>query len=559
MEKGSISETANLRQMTEELLKLELEVQNKELISENSAEYESALKYIELYNFSPSGYFSLSREGKITELNITGAKMLGEERQLLKERFFGSFVTDDTKPVFDNFLSKTFAGRTNELCEVILSTVSNVPMYVYLTGIVPENGKQCLITMIDTTDRKKAKEELKIKLDELILANKELMLTEQALKENSTKLLQLNDDKDRFISILGHDLRSPFSGLLGLSDLLMENIRKLDIDEIEVFVNYINSSAKNTYNLLDNLLIWGRSQADRIPFDPQKLILTNICREVLETLNANAIAKNITVNFSEVDDMNIFADVNMLKTILRNLVSNAIKFTRKDGAISISAWRNDSNMTISVSDNGIGIAPGIYKQLFDISKIHTTPGTADEEGTGLGLIICKEFVEKHGGKIGVESVVGKGSKFYFTLPLRAETEPEKLNFDVIVNENDQIRKVKILITDDDESSRMLLTIMVEMFGKDILYAKTGVEAVLACRNNPDIDLILMDIQMPEMNGYEATTQIRQFNKDVKIIIQTAFDLSNERIKAKEAGCNDFISKPINRTLLYELIKKHFRK
>jgi signal transduction histidine kinase len=244
----------------------------------------------------------------------------------------------------------------------------------------------------------------------------ELIVTEQSLQENATEYLQLNNDKDRFISILGHDLRSPFNGLLGLSGLLKQNIRKLDIDEIEIFVNYINSSAQNTYNLLDNILIWGRSVADRIPFAPQKLSLTDIFNDVIEILNVNAFAKNITINYSAADEITIFADINMLKTVMRNLVSNAIKFSNKNGAICISTEQTRSTITISVSDNGIGIDPEVIKKLFDISQIHTTPGTADEEGTGLGLLICKGFVEKHGGKIWVESIPGKGSRFYFTLP-----------------------------------------------------------------------------------------------------------------------------------------------
>jgi PAS domain S-box-containing protein len=521
------------------------------------SQVKDASRYAELYDFAPSGYFSLSAEGKIVEVNLTGAKMVGLERNILINRFFSSFITEDTLPAFDSFLSKAFTNKTKEICEVVLSVNDKLPMYVYLTGVVTGADNLCLVNIIDTTNRKQAKEELKSKLDELIVANKELMLSEQALKENGTKLLQLNDDKDRFISILGHDLRSPFSGLLGLSDLLMGNIRKLDIDEIEVFVNYINSSAKNTYNLLDNLLMWGRSQADRIPFDPQKQNLSVTCKDVLEVLNQSATAKNITIDYSGVGNTKVLADGNMLKTILRNLISNAIKFTQKNGVIDITAKLTDSVVTVSVSDNGIGIAGDILDKLFDISKIHTTPGTAEEEGTGLGLIICKEFVEKHGGRIGVESVGGKGSRFYFTLPSGTDTEPAKISI-YPATEDEEIRKLKILITDDDESSRMLLSIMIEKFGREICYARNGIEAVAYCRNNPDTDLILMDIQMPEMNGYEATTKIRQFNKDVIIIIQTAFDLSNEKTKAKEAGCNDFISKPIDRNLLHRLIQKHFR-
>jgi PAS domain S-box len=243
---------------------------------------------------------------------------------------------------------------------------------------------------------------------------------ELALKESERKLLQLNTDKDRFISILGHDLKNPFNNLLGLSEVLIEDIRKLDIDEIEDIANNINKSARTTYNLLEDILMWARTQQGKIPFKPQILSFRDICKDILEILNSNANAKNITINYSAADDINVFADIDMLKTVLRNLVSNAIKFTNNGGAININAEENSGNVTISVSDNGIGIPPDNLTKLFDISQVLTTKGTAKETGTGLGLLLCKEFVEKHGGKIWVESEVGKGSDFKFTLPIFAE-------------------------------------------------------------------------------------------------------------------------------------------
>jgi signal transduction histidine kinase len=246
------------------------------------------------------------------------------------------------------------------------------------------------------------------------------MLAEQALKESETKLRQLNLDKDIFISILSHDLRSPFNNLLGLSEILTEDIRKLNIDEIEDIAKNINKSAQNTYKLLEDILMWARTQQGKIPFEPQKLSFTDICKDILEIFNPNVVAKNITINYFAADGINVFADIDMLKAVLRNLVSNAIKFTNNGGAINISAVQTHSNILISVSDNGIGIAPDNLTKLFDISQVLKTTGTAEETGTGLGLLLCKEFVEKHGGKIWVESEVGKGSEFKFTLPIFTE-------------------------------------------------------------------------------------------------------------------------------------------
>jgi signal transduction histidine kinase len=243
---------------------------------------------------------------------------------------------------------------------------------------------------------------------------------ELAIKENERKLLQLNVDKDRFISILSHDLKSPFNNLLGLSEVLTEDIRKLDIAEIEDIANNIYKSARISYNLLEDILMWARTQQGKIPFKLQNLSFADICKNILEILNPNANAKNIAINYSAPNEINVFADIDMLKTVLRNLLSNAIKFTNKNGAIDIYAEENAGNVTITVSDNGVGIQPDNLTKLFDISEVLTTSGTAKETGTGLGLLLCKEFVEKHGGKIWVESEVGKGSDFKFTLPIPVE-------------------------------------------------------------------------------------------------------------------------------------------
>jgi len=249
-------------------------------------------------------------------------------------------------------------------------------------------------------------EEKAKRADELIIANYELK-----------QLLQLNADKDLFISILAHDLRSPFNALLGLSELLTENIRKLHIDEIEDIANNINKTAQNTYKLLEDTLMWARTQSGKIPFEPQKLNFADICKNILEIVKPNADAKNITTNYFSVDEINIFADNDMLKAVLRNLISNAIKFTNTGGQIDIYTEKNQRDVTITISDTGIGITPDNLKKLFDISQIHTTTGTDEETGSGLGLVLCKEFIEKHGGKIWVESEYGEGSKFKFTLPI----------------------------------------------------------------------------------------------------------------------------------------------
>ncbi len=381
------------------------------------------------------------------------------------------------------------------------------------------------------------------------------------IKELNRKLIELNADKDRFISILGHDLKNPFNNILGFSEILTDEIGSLNKEEIKDIAKNINKSANLTNNLLEDILMWARSQQGKITFEKQQLNFADICRNIVEVLKPNAFAKGITISCTDENPINVFADKDMLKAVILNLVSNAIKFTTNGGEIIINAKQTESDVLISVSDNGIGIEKEDLSKLFDLSEVLTTKGTAGETGTGLGLLLCKEFVEKHQGKIWVESEVGKGSDFKFTLPSNAE--PNEVNVvENVISDGEvdsKISNLKVLITDDNEASRKLLGISVKQFAKEISYATNGFEAVVAGKDNPDIDVILMDIKMPEMDGFEATRQIRQFNKEVVIIVQTAFSDSGEKEKAEEAGCSDFITKPINKTLLQELIKTHFNK
>jgi len=244
----------------------------------------------------------------------------------------------------------------------------------------------------------------------------QVLSAEQALKESEKQLQKLNVDKDRFISILSHDLRSPFTVILGYSELLIENIHKYDKDQIEVFVKDIYQSTKETFTLLEDILRWVRVQSGKITFEPHNLSFTSISENLLKIFNPLAGAKNITIINNASEEISVFADSDMLKVILRNLISNAIKFTDRNGTINISAVQNSGKVTISVADNGIGIKSDSLMKLFDISQSHTTVDLAGAKGSGLGLVLCKEFVEKHGGNIWVESEEGKGSDFKFTLP-----------------------------------------------------------------------------------------------------------------------------------------------
>ena len=547
-EESSLSSESNAIKLSHELAvhQIELEIQNKELLDSRLNLEEVIEKYTGLYDFAPTGYLTLSREGQIIELNFCAAKMLGKERHLLVKNILGFFITTTTKPIFKLFIDEVFNSQVKQSCEVTLLTEGNLAVSVYLVGLVNKNSDQCDISMIDISERKQAEEKVKNILTELTIANKEL-----------DQSLQFNDDKDLFITILAHDLRNPFGVLLGFTELLLENIHKIDIKETENIVKEINKITRSTYTLLEDLLRWSRVRIGKFPFDPKSLNFTNICKDIINVLTPNAIPKNISIYCSSMNEVAVVADIDMLKAVLRNLVSNAIKFTNINGIIKISAKQTSSDILFSVSNTGIGIEADRLPKLFDIAQYRTNRGTANENGTGLGLLLCKEFVEKHGGKIWAESEQGKGSVFYFNIPHISGSKSQNIVLDT--EEECEIKNLKILIADDDSTLRFILSNMVKCYAKEIFYAETGVEAIDVYKKNPDIDLILLDVHMPKMNGYETANQIKAINKEVIIIIETADSLSDITVENSREGINDYFFKPYNRTFLNQLIEKHFSK
>jgi signal transduction histidine kinase/ligand-binding sensor domain-containing protein len=241
-------------------------------------------------------------------------------------------------------------------------------------------------------------------------------LLEKLVEIKTTELRELNVSKDKFFSIIAHDLKNPFSSIIGLSEIMKEEIKSSDTSVLENYAGMINNSAVQTLRLLENLLEWANTQRGKIEFKPEPISLRELYNEEFSMLNEMALGKSIELKSSFDDNLSITADKNMIRTILRNLISNAIKFTHKNGKVEVSALVTNNQVEISVSDNGIGMTNEIMAKLFRLDGNLSTRGTENEKGTGLGLFLCKEFVEKHGGKIWVESESGKGSIFKLIIP-----------------------------------------------------------------------------------------------------------------------------------------------
>jgi signal transduction histidine kinase len=230
-------------------------------------------------------------------------------------------------------------------------------------------------------------------------------------------LEEANASKDKFFSIIAHDMRSPFIAILGFSEMLKDDYESLDGAERKDMIENIYVSGRSAFNLLENLLIWARSQTNRIEFKPEKLDLSIVVIDVINILKQQAEAKHIKLITEIKYGTLVRADNNMVNTVLRNLVSNAIKFTKENGRIIISEKKAGEYTEVSVKDNGVGMSEDLKSKLFALGSSVTKKGTAGEKGTGLGLLLCKEFIDKHNCEIWVESEIGKGTAFKSTLPV----------------------------------------------------------------------------------------------------------------------------------------------
>jgi signal transduction histidine kinase len=259
--------------------------------------------------------------------------------------------------------------------------------------------------------------EIEVQHNRLAEQNSLLETQTQAILLQNKELQEINATKDKFFSIIAHDLKNPFNSIISFSNLLVLGLPSLDRERLHKFAANINDSAQDTYKLLENLLEWARSQTGRIEFKQEKTDLKNIFDLACGNTHSMAANKNISLNCELTEHINVFVDKNMINTVLRNLISNAVKYSYNGGAIKILTVLKVGEVEISVVDNGVGLEQEQIKKLFKISEKVSTSGTEKETGTGLGLLLCKEFVEKHGGKIWVESEFEKGSSFRFTLPL----------------------------------------------------------------------------------------------------------------------------------------------
>jgi CheY-like chemotaxis protein len=359
---------------------------------------------------------------------------------------------------------------------------------------------------------------------------------------------------------MSHEIRTPMNGIIGFAELLKDP--GITPKERAEYIEIIDQSGHRLLNIINDIVEISKIEAGIIQ---KKITAININEHLdyigrffrLEIEKKEMNLKIRPVNLKE--EAIVKSDSEKLYAVLINLVKNAIKYS-EIGTIEVGCTKNRTHFEFYVKDTGYGISEEKQKEIFDRFVRAENDKRRIIEGTGLGLSIAKAYVELLGGTIWVKSKLNEGSIFYFTIPIEKYVEPSAEEKD---EKNDEIfqlygqKQLKILVADDDEMSLKLLSRYLEPYSAELFYAKNGLEAVETFKNKPGIDLILMDVQMPVMNGYEATQEIRKFNREVIIISQTAYALSEDKKMAQEAGCSAYVSKPVNRQVLEKIIARFF--
>lgn len=284
--------------------------------------------------------------------------------------------------------------------------------------ITPDGFSLGTLCVIDTVPRQFTPEQIKAlkTLARQVSTQLELRLSFSKLQNYAKQLRQLNASKDKFFSIIAHDLKAPFNSMLGFADILQNEVEKLDIEEIKDLSSDIYNTGKSTYRLLENLLQWSMLEIGCLPWKPSRLNLNEIVDDTLLILSGVARTKNITLVNKIIPQQTVYGDLKMLQSVLQNLVNNALKFTPEKGQVNVSSLVKDNLIRVIVSDTGVGMTQQQIDGLFNIEHFISRDGTLGEKGTGLGLLLCQEFVAKNGGTMKVESKIGKGSQVSFTIP-----------------------------------------------------------------------------------------------------------------------------------------------
>jgi signal transduction histidine kinase len=528
----------------------ELIIANKELAFQNREKERRAAELI-IAN-EELAYQNNVKEKRAAELVIANEELAFQNEE--KEKRAAELVIANEELAYQNEVKEKRAA------ELIIANKE----LAFQNEVKEKRAAELVVANIELAFQNEEKEK---RAAELIIANKELAFQNEEKEKRAAELIiakERAEESDRlksaFLANMSHEIRTPMNGILGFAGLL--KTPNLTGEKQQEYIKIIENSGKRMLNIINDIVSISKIESGILEVNISESNINSQMEYIQNIFMAETKKKGILLfskNSLSAKDVIINTDKEKLYAILTNLVKNAIKFTH-EGSIEFGCSKKGKFLEFYVKDTGVGIPQEQKSLIFERFRQGSESLSRNYEGAGLGLSISKAYVELLGGKIWVESEVGKGSTFYFTIPSNAKQNEILVDKDVVADsdKNNKINKLKILITEDDETTEKFIVIQINKYSKEVLIARNGVEAVQICRDNPDIDLILMDIKMPEMNGYEATKQIRTFNKKVIIVAQTAYAFMGDKEKSIKTGFNDYISKPFKNVTFTDLMEKHFK-
>ncbi|WP_297088435.1 ABC transporter substrate binding protein [uncultured Draconibacterium sp.] len=518
--------------------------------------YEDLPKYLD---DNPGFVQKCAEAVTITEINKATLKLFGAKNK------------NDLK----NNLSVTFNKKSLETFKKLLVALANNKLrfiqeteYVSLSGerifailyvFTFEKLSKSIVAIVDTTIIKQTQEELSNKLSELQQSEQELKSINEQLVAAKDQAEESDRLKSAFLANMSHEIRTPMNGIMGFAELLSEP--QLETELQQSYISIIQKSGERMLATINDIIDISKIHAGQVKVNFEQIDIVEELQTVYEFFKPEATSKNIDFRMQQhIPEAYklVYTDKTKLDSVFNNLLKNAIKYTDK-GQINLQATVNNENYTFVVKDTGIGIPENRLEAIFERFVQADIADENAKEGAGLGLAITQSYVSMLGGKIKVKSKPGFGSEFTVEIPFKRPSHKKENPLPKSAENGQPIKngKFNILIVDDDGVSVELLKVVLKPYAIRIMVGTNGPEAIEMAKNNNDIDLILMDIKMPDINGFEATRQIRAFNNSVKIIAQTAFARPEDSRKALAAGCNAFMAKPIVKEELLAQISKLF--
>lgn len=484
-----------------------------------------------LVEILPDGIIALDSKNRVQDINKAAISFLG-----IRGKNIIGYPIDSSGSVVTLLMNAVV--EENHVDQIEINSNHEIKTYSILKRAIRNQPGSRLVIIQDITQAKRAEKEL-------------IKAKERA--EESDRL------KSTFIANMSHEIRTPLNGILGFTELL--NMPNLTGKEQHDYLEIIRKGGNRMLKIINDIIDISKIESGQMQISISRTDIREQTESIYSFFSPEAEAKGIRLickNTLLAEEAIINTDSFKIYDIQTNLIKNAIKFT-PSGSVEFGFEKKNNYLEFFVKDTGIGISDKQKEFIFERFRQGNDTLTRNFEGSGLGLSISKAYAEMLGGKIWFESEYGKGSVFHFIIPYNSQPDSNPAAGEMIPGRTGviEIRNLVILIVEDDQPSELYISRLLSPFSKKILKADTGTQAVEICRNNADINLVLMDIELPEMDGYEATHQIRQFNKDLIIIAQTAFGLTGDKERALEAGCDDYISKPIHSKILFELIKKYF--